>query len=351
LWLAGSAERALETQSATAMGTEGEQRLDAEERAGRSSTARTPVHARTGELSREPDRSDRRRAPWPDEEHAGELTRRAGRNRGSRRARGWGKIGARTGELGVRREDDHQRQRPPWLSRKTGRDAVENSMGWTRQRTHIRPGAMAGAGLELEGARGQQKAGARESSRARAGSRARAASWSRTPRRKRAIGKHQGIGAAWLGKAPGSCAARRARSRAEKKLHKQGDWHGREEERRVAGHAQRNVEQSGHQMNWSAGRLKKKTLYVDKDQGGQEIEDRTARVEGDKDRTPAARRFFPPRTRMRSAGEERLCAGRRNQASSELREMSAQQISQGVGVTGRKRNVRELHPGLERSQG
>jgi uncharacterized protein YfaS (alpha-2-macroglobulin family) len=85
-----------------------------------------------------------------------------------------------------------------------------------------------------------------------------------------------------LGTAPGSCAARRVRSRAEKKLHKQGDWHGREEERRVAGRAQRNVEQSGHQMNWSASRLKKRTLHVDKDQGGQEIEDRTARVEGDK---------------------------------------------------------------------
>lgn len=122
---------------------------------------------------------------------------------------GWGKGSTgkfgqvRTGELGVRREDGHQGQRPPWLSRKTGCDAAENSMGWTWQRTHIRPGAMAGAGLELEGARGQQKVGARESSRARAGSRARAASWSRTPRRKRAIGKHQGIGAAWLGKAPG----------------------------------------------------------------------------------------------------------------------------------------------------
>jgi hypothetical protein len=46
LWLAGSAERALETQSATAMGTEGEQRLDAEERA--DARARTHRRAEQG---------------------------------------------------------------------------------------------------------------------------------------------------------------------------------------------------------------------------------------------------------------------------------------------------------------
>eukprot|EP00267_Zea_mays_P038005 XP_008676019.1 uncharacterized protein LOC103652158 [Zea mays] len=97
LRLAGSAERALETQSATAMGTEGEQRLDAEECAGHSSTARTPGHARTGELSREEHAGTWARGVenWREHGWAGRLGverqgDRAGRTRAGRRAEGAG---------------------------------------------------------------------------------------------------------------------------------------------------------------------------------------------------------------------------------------------------------------------